>query len=50
MPAFGPGSLEYTHRKAEQLELDGTVRSLPEANLASPDPRTGKYAGAGSYF
>lgn len=45
MPVFGPGSVEYTRKQAEELELghdkDGDVAS----------PRSGgSYAGAGSYF
>ncbi len=49
LPAFGPGSLEYTRRKAEQLDLD------PAEIDGKDEPRTppasgANYAGAGSYF
>jgi hypothetical protein len=51
LPAFGPGSLEYTRRKAEQLDMDGAAtpddRDSLEPVAANP---TGTYAGAGSYF
>jgi hypothetical protein len=48
MPAFGPGSLDYTRRKAEQLEIDGTLEEDNESNENTPP--SGSYAGAGSYF
>ncbi|KAI0075765.1 hypothetical protein K474DRAFT_1663868 [Panus rudis PR-1116 ss-1] len=41
-PAFGPGSLEYTRRQTEQLDL---LKSDQPANETK-----GTYAGAGEYF
>ncbi|KAJ3504423.1 hypothetical protein NLJ89_g7941 [Agrocybe chaxingu] len=58
-PAFGPGSLEYVHRKAEQLEISsGATDEEPTpppthaADGYSPPTAqpVGTYAGAGAYF
>ncbi|KAF9482219.1 pH-response regulator protein palC [Pholiota conissans] len=52
LPAFGPGSLEYTRRKAEQLDMEN-VDGKGEGDStgdASRSPLVGNYAGAGSYF
>ena len=46
-PAFGPGSLEYTRRKSQQLEQSDLIAT--ETESVSP-PSVGKYAGAGAYF
>ncbi|VDB95930.1 unnamed protein product [Peniophora sp. CBMAI 1063] len=45
-PEFGPGSVEYTRRQAEALELEGGGESAD----ASPPLDKGTYLGAGSYF
>lgn len=45
-PEFGPGSVEYTRRQAEALEL-GEGEGSTDAN---PPPDKGSYLGAGSYF
>ncbi|KDR75105.1 hypothetical protein GALMADRAFT_69154 [Galerina marginata CBS 339.88] len=51
-PAFGPGSVEYMRRKAEQLQMSGSSEN--DDDSATPDHQpaqpTGNYAGAGSYF
>lgn len=41
-PAFGPGSVEYIRRQAEELEFG--------ADVAPGTQPVGAYAGAGSYF
>ena len=51
MPLFGPGSLEYTRRKAEQLEIAGaSANGDHDVEPKSSPPPGGNYAGAGSYF
>ncbi|KIM45339.1 hypothetical protein M413DRAFT_66183 [Hebeloma cylindrosporum] len=51
LPAFGPGSLEYTRRKAEQLDMDGTTSTDDRGGLGpAASNAAGTYAGAGSYF
>lgn len=56
VPAFGPGSVEYTRRQAEELELlsadtvssaDSTVSS---ASRASASASLKSYAGAEAYY
>ena len=42
-PAYGPGSLEYISRKAEELEVN-------DDDPAAAASSVGQYAGAGSYF
>ncbi|PPQ95331.1 hypothetical protein CVT26_008176 [Gymnopilus dilepis] len=49
IPAFGPGSIEYTRRHAEHLQLDDG-RDEATADAASTSKSPGTYAGAGSYF
>ncbi|PPQ85150.1 hypothetical protein CVT24_012276 [Panaeolus cyanescens] len=50
-PAFGPGSVEYMHRKTEQMEISGKASADESSEIAIPPPQpTGSYAGAGSYF
>jgi len=52
-PAFGPGSVEYVRRQAEDLELavKGDDQSETETLVDAASPRSGgSYAGAGSYF
>ena len=47
MPMFGPGSVEYTGKEVEALELE--LGQQKDENV--PSPRAGgSYAGAGSYF
>lgn len=46
-PVYGPGSVEYTRRKAEDLEL---ANSPAEPEVPSSASSVGQYAGAGSYF
>ncbi|KAJ7164638.1 hypothetical protein C8R43DRAFT_1122515 [Mycena crocata] len=43
-PLFGPESLEYVRRKAEELEIDNELTSGVKQSAS------GTYAGAGSYF
>lgn len=47
-PAFGPGSVEYIQRQTEELDLaaDNAGDEIP----GSAGPKSGTYAGAGSYF
>jgi len=45
-PAFGPGSVEYTNRKAGQLTMPGDDLIADGAFEVTP----GSYAGAGAYF
>ncbi|KAL0956836.1 hypothetical protein HGRIS_002948 [Hohenbuehelia grisea] len=56
LPAFGPGSVEYTRQQAEQLELaqDGEEEAVPNgvhlpAETTNPSSAT-SYAGSGEYF
>ncbi|KAF9050057.1 BRO1-like domain-containing protein [Panaeolus papilionaceus] len=50
-PAFGPGSMEYMHRKTEQMDISGKASALDGAEITAPPPKpTESYAGAGSYF
>jgi hypothetical protein len=51
LPVFGPGSLEYTRRKTEQLDVDGAASADDQGNLGpvASNP-SGTYAGAGTYF
>ncbi|KAF8971099.1 BRO1-like domain-containing protein [Flammula alnicola] len=51
-PAFGPGSVEYTRRKAELLEIadgsgEGETTTMTETSSSTP---AANYAGAGAYF
>ncbi|KAF9527292.1 BRO1-like domain-containing protein [Crepidotus variabilis] len=54
-PAFGPGSIEYTRRKTEQLEIAARSSSDVSDNHGiapgtMPTSPTASYAGAGAYF
>lgn len=46
-PAFGPGSVEYTQRQMEELEM---LKSEGEAPISTSSRQADSYAGAGSYF
>ncbi|GBE80611.1 hypothetical protein BKA93DRAFT_819443 [Sparassis latifolia] len=52
-PAFGPGSVEYVQRQAEQLQLGANTENegetVPPIDTSSPHSSS-SYAGAGSYF
>lgn len=48
-PAFGPGSVEYTRRQTEELELLGSEHATEDAS--EPDgPGSKSYAGAEAYY
>jgi len=51
-PAFGPRSVEYVRRQAEELELaTGDTHEQHSTTLSATGPSSGgTYAGAGSYF
>jgi len=50
-PAFGPGSVEFIRRQAEELELaDDEGQSLPLNSKKVASPPSSSYAGAGEYF
>lgn len=47
VPVFGPGSVKYAQKQAEELELE----LGQDKDESMPSPRVGgSYAGAGSYF
>lgn len=48
-PSFGPGSVDYIRKQAEQMEIareNGSSRTDEPA----PEPSASSYAGAGDYF
>jgi hypothetical protein len=48
VPAFGPGSVEYARKRAEELEIGGDV---PLPGVKGDDVEIeAKYIGAGAYF
>jgi hypothetical protein len=48
VPAFGPGSVEYARKRAEELEIGGDV---PLSGMKGDDVEIeAKYVGAGAYF
>ena len=50
-PAFGPGSVEYTRRQTDDLELLNSANGSEGAPLVSPDSNSGRsYAGAEAYY
>ncbi|KAI0663425.1 BRO1 domain-containing protein [Cubamyces menziesii] len=53
VPAFGPGSVEYTRRQAEELELLSSETATDTASSPSPSipgASTKSYAGAEAYY
>ena len=50
VPAFGPGSIEYTRKRAEELELVGELAPRDIAESVPAVQASQSYAGAGSYF
>ncbi len=50
-PAFGPGSVEYVRRQAEELELLEAQPNVAATAAAAPEDTSGKsYAGAEAYY
>lgn len=49
-PAFGPGSVEYAHRKSHELEQCGSTTIEDITTQSLNPPSVGKYVGAGAYF
>lgn len=48
-PAFGPGSVDDLQRQANSLDLQDQV-PVESPTASATNPRSGNYAGAGSYF
>ncbi|KAI0335129.1 hypothetical protein GY45DRAFT_1241659 [Cubamyces sp. BRFM 1775] len=53
VPAFGPGSVEYTRRQAEDLELlssEGAIDTASSHSPSTPGASAKSYAGAEAYY
>ncbi|KAH9942358.1 uncharacterized protein BXZ73DRAFT_87964 [Epithele typhae] len=50
VPAFGPGSVEYARKQAEDLELLDASPDTNDVHLSSPPGSSKSYAGADAYY
>ncbi|THH09549.1 hypothetical protein EW146_g8655 [Bondarzewia mesenterica] len=50
VPAFGPGSVEYMRKQAEEMELLGELAPKDDGEAVISLQSAQSYAGAGSYF